>query len=557
MKIILESIRKVLIEGRIEDVKKKYTNLDPVIIDFFVNGDPSGNQKYLEWLVKAMSDKNTTRNVGDYINNHEYEEGIWGETAGFLLNLIRRFHSLIPYLVHLENGEAVGTTDLYKYKVGDTDMIHYLMNDLGKAQERRDEKENLKKLEKDADTIYKNSGWLVVRPKTWEASCVYGAGTKWCTTSKETSSHFNRETNRNFLIYVINKSLPERDLLKKVAWQIPFRKNVDKIINPLSGEIDYNYIKLWNTEDTNISSTSSGYDYITSVPNKIKLAIFYYMKGKMDERFANMAYVEDERKQALIEHFGYNEEQAEEITEETWTHYGMNVYDIEDGQFAVADEGEVDSAKRDYAEQYIDDLGVHEVLSSMYDPERYISISGAEQIADEEADYRVDDMSDDDILDEAAHIHEAKPLLEEYNDLKSKSEDYDTDVENLDAEFEGEEITREEYVEALDRLEKDNKELLSNIDRLFDSIKSALREYYYDSQLEEMQDNPKSWLENMGYWDRDGLSKSAISRGLVDVDEDSLATDLADDFTYDNLTNGEDHSEVSIGNETYYIFPIG
>jgi len=59
MKLLFENWRshisllqeQLLIEGRIEDIKKKYPQLDP-IINFLVRRDPSGNQKYLAWGAK-------------------------------------------------------------------------------------------------------------------------------------------------------------------------------------------------------------------------------------------------------------------------------------------------------------------------------------------------------------------------------------------------------------------------------------------------------------------------------------------------------------------------
>ena len=40
---------------------------------------------------------------------------------------------------------------------------------------------------------------------TYESSRAYGAGTKWCTTSKDNPHHFFRYYSRGILIYCINK----------------------------------------------------------------------------------------------------------------------------------------------------------------------------------------------------------------------------------------------------------------------------------------------------------------------------------------------------------------
>ncbi|GEM_PF-1414458 len=45
---------------------------------------------------------------------------------------------------------------------------------------------------KDADKVFENANWLVVVPKTKEASCYYGKGTEWCTASTANDYKHNR-----------------------------------------------------------------------------------------------------------------------------------------------------------------------------------------------------------------------------------------------------------------------------------------------------------------------------------------------------------------------------
>ena len=563
MNIILESIRKVLLEGRIDDVKRKFPDVDPNVIDYFVQNDPSGNQKYLEWLVKAMTHEPTIQSVEDILD----EVMQFKTPQEFLMMLVKKFHELTPYLVHtVENGEKEGTTDLYEYKFTDSEMINYLGHDISQAKERKEEKEKEKSAQKNADKIYEDSNWLVIRAKTHESSCHYGAGTKWCTTMKNSSSHFTRETERNFLIYVINKKLPHTNTLYKVAWQIPYTKNVDKYVtstpgNPEVWTLNTDKIKLWDAEDTNIASRgSSGYDYLDTVPQSVKGNILKYMDVKMKEMYENMAYVEDPKKQALIELLGISEEQVDEIEGpgSGWN-YGMDVFVFEDNGYAIATSDETDIAKTEWAEQIIDDLGVWEALEGMYNKEKYITINNIEGIANEEADYRVDDMSDEDIIDEVSyrkkHNRYLREMIEEYGILDSLKSDFEEDTAELEQEFEKEEITSDEYRERLDKLEKDELEMGRDIEKLFNKIKEELREIYYREQYNEMTTNPEDWLRNLGYWDKDGLSKDAIKRGLVSIDEDELANDMADDLDLSQFSTSGDYNTVSISGELYYIFP--
>ena len=54
MKLNLSQILEntILLEGRLEDVKAKYDESYSNIIDQLSGADPSGNNKYLDWMTK-------------------------------------------------------------------------------------------------------------------------------------------------------------------------------------------------------------------------------------------------------------------------------------------------------------------------------------------------------------------------------------------------------------------------------------------------------------------------------------------------------------------------
>ena len=59
---------QLLIEGRIEDIKKKYPDLDEKgLLDILIDKDPSGNQKYLAWAAKQLSQREDAgKGTADY-----------------------------------------------------------------------------------------------------------------------------------------------------------------------------------------------------------------------------------------------------------------------------------------------------------------------------------------------------------------------------------------------------------------------------------------------------------------------------------------------------------
>ena len=557
MNIILENIRKVLLENRVDDVKKKYPDVDPAIIDYFVKEDPSGNNKYLDWLVKAMTHEPTIQSVEDILD----EAMQFNTPQEFLMMLVKKFHDLLPYMVYVEDGKKVGTTDLYQYKFTDTEMINFLGFDLAQAKERKEEKEKQKDAKKNSDKIYEDGNWLVVRPKTWQSSCVYGAGTKWCTTSKESDSHFKRETDRNFLIYVINKNKTFKDNEYKVAWQIPYLKDVRKYVlyrvptnTDNSWDFNLTNIKLWNAEDTNIANRY-GTGYMESVPTQVKGAILTYMDVKMKEMYQNMAYVEDPYVQALVEHLGISEEDVDDVELRSWRHYGMKVYTV-DGDvdssilYAVATQDEVERATEEWADNYIDDVGVWEAIGN--DPERYIYINDADTIASDMADSYIGDLSDEDVIDEGKRYKMTKDLSEEWSVNQAI---FETNKEEIDEMWERyDDLTEEEEAE-LKELEEENEGIEKTNENILKTIRDRIREDYRSDYVDRMTNDPIDWLSEFGYYSRKtGLDKDAIKRGIVGVDRDELVMDLSNDLDYSYFSSNDRYDEITIEGERYYIF---
>lgn len=154
-------IKKILLqEGRVEDMKKKYPEQED-IVDFFVNNDPSNNNKYLQWMMKQV------------VNN--------GQESGFVLSLVRHFH---------QNVQRLQKKDINQYKT-----LQQLQDDLSKIGKSEGEKE--RKIKRDgAHVVFENDNVIALRPLNHEASCKYGAGTKWCVTMKGTDKYWKDYTEK-------------------------------------------------------------------------------------------------------------------------------------------------------------------------------------------------------------------------------------------------------------------------------------------------------------------------------------------------------------------------
>ena len=79
---------------------------------------------------------------------------------------------------------------------------------------------------KDEETVrlYDVDGILVVKPLTYESSCLYGRRTKWCTSAASSARHWSSHTAKGIEFYIIiNRNLKEDDLLYKVLVEVPLK----------------------------------------------------------------------------------------------------------------------------------------------------------------------------------------------------------------------------------------------------------------------------------------------------------------------------------------------
>jgi hypothetical protein len=176
----------LLKEGRKEDLKKKYsTKFNEQDLDFILNISDlvEFNHKYTDFVLK------NTDGDGE-LDTDELEN---------LVDLIKDF-------------------DKYQSQFPKKDINQYVsVRELEAVVNHARTKKKDKDLEKEADKIYEDDKFLVIKPKSEEASCKYGSNTKWCVTSKG-SGHFGRYTaGRQSLYFIINKAKSTNKNYSKVA----------------------------------------------------------------------------------------------------------------------------------------------------------------------------------------------------------------------------------------------------------------------------------------------------------------------------------------------------
>ena len=170
--------------SRLDKLKEQHPELNISIMYILGKIDPSKTYKYTEFLVKKFK---------EFYNDYEdFSIGVGLEMIGS-----ENMESLNEFEIHAK-ANRITNPDISQYK--DFNQIHY-------AVKEAEEKVKLKELEKQVIKLFDNDEWSVVIPLSYEASKIYGANTKWCTTQER---YWNDYYKTYKLIYIQNKRTNEK-----------------------------------------------------------------------------------------------------------------------------------------------------------------------------------------------------------------------------------------------------------------------------------------------------------------------------------------------------------
>lgn len=176
----------LLLEGREEDFKTTYgkkfspEKLDAIIK--MVNEVPNGS-KFLTFLGRALP-----QTIPDGLLDEKVKD------------TLKKFVSIGPNL-----------------KIKDINQYKTFAELYSTIQEYETRIRRTVKSVEGADIVFENDQFTVVAPLTTTASCYYGAGTKWCTSSSADNTHFNNYMKDGKLFYILDKTKATSDRFYKVA----------------------------------------------------------------------------------------------------------------------------------------------------------------------------------------------------------------------------------------------------------------------------------------------------------------------------------------------------
>jgi hypothetical protein len=186
---------------------------------------------------------------------------------------------------------------------------------INKVRQSESEKEKLF----DAVKIFDNPEVLVIATNTHEASCRYGAGTKWCTAAKDTDENWKRHNQTGTEFIWIIKNLKQDNPSYKFSLHLKWGKNK---IDP-EREVDYDWCNAQNNCGRQTPEMLIKYFGKNTFDEIFKKCVSYHTK-RNEERVKRLGNYSDLH-QKMIQRFNQN---FDEIEKECETSYYAALDDI-------------------------------------------------------------------------------------------------------------------------------------------------------------------------------------------------------------------------------------
>ena len=258
------------------------------------------------------------------------------------------------------------------------------------------------------------------------------------------------------------------------------------------------------------------------------------------------------------------------LEEQEYTHFGLTVYKNLDDEteYAIGEDDDVASAMEKYFDGYVDNVGgIDNVDRYILDDFIELDSYSVEQYASETAEYRVEDLDEDEVIEEAGYDKdslesELENLKDELSDLESELEDleselgdltYDNDEGDNDDEIEELNEKISELEDSIRDKESEVEDKEGEIESLYEIAKEELIDKYTENINDEIEsDGVDYFIDNLGYTLTEAVSY------FCNFDETGFEFYLAENEDRGMTLAQYDGIEDEIGHDDkwYYIYRI-
>lgn len=205
--------------ARKKDIKAQNPDYVIDVIEILAQKDPSGTNKYLPFMVKQ------TKEWVEWLHR-ELET----ETFKQMFEVVEDFEDLCKRNLLEEK-------DIYAYE-SNADIVEAV-----KFAKEKVTRSEVKK--KETLVLHEDERWLVIMPLTSRSSNLYGKSTKWCVAGDDQNfkKYFNEYTQNGTLIYLIDKSVKDKDCRENPLSKVAFHQYKDKREG----------LTVWDTRDNQLN----------------------------------------------------------------------------------------------------------------------------------------------------------------------------------------------------------------------------------------------------------------------------------------------------------------
>ena len=241
--------KKLLLEFLLDEATLKQLRLKyPEKLDLLDSFSEKAPGKYLPWLMSKSG----------------------SEQPDVLLGIVDRFEALLKKGLF---DKAIAAGNAQEADKNIDSWMGRSFQDLGAFLDKIDTstgRETRKSAKAGSEVLYQDERYFVVAPENKEATCYYGAGTKWCITSRGVSHYEDYSNNGYVFIFVFDKT-PEKQSEAKVAYA--FVPNLNKEAPP------FLKLELFDSENEVIEPWIDFYNEYPK-PLRLEMQRFAREKGK-------------------------------------------------------------------------------------------------------------------------------------------------------------------------------------------------------------------------------------------------------------------------------------
>ena len=272
--------------SRLDKLKQQHPEFNVSIIDIMGKIDPTDTYKYTEFLIKRLK---------------EWYDGKSHEEVQLMIGTELIGEDNVIYLNEFEKHCKAGR--IKKNDIGQHKGFTSIKESVHEAQEIQKQKE----AEKQVVKLLDNHEFCVVIPLSYEASKMYGANTKWCTTQEK---YWNEYYKIYKLIYIIDRvnnqkyaiSRKKDDELKIQGWMAD-DKEVNPMMLPLPSEIMNLVIsevkKKESVSDLMNEKPVDEFDYKLYTNDALRMLSSYYNGGHNSDQYMSYRDIN-----SLMKYFG-------------------------------------------------------------------------------------------------------------------------------------------------------------------------------------------------------------------------------------------------------------